>query len=163
MKFTRLIRVFLILSLISLLMIFTYIDISNEKAEGIGLYRFLQPYHAEIMLFLAILGITTGAVTYSFMEIKIEKTLDQGHVSTSLLLKLLEPNQRKIIAYLWEQGGRTNQFELSRIDSLDKLKVHRALRSLQERGIITIEHHGKINKVTLQKDILAVGTKKPVP
>ena len=149
----------MLLALIGLLMIFTYIDISSERAQGSGLYRLFEPYHAELMLFLAILGISTGAIIYAFMEVKLEKTKEQGQVGTSLLLTLLEPNQRKIITYLWQHQGRSNQLELSRIEGLDKLKVHRALKSLQEKGAIIIERYGKINKIMLQKDVLAMGTK----
>ena len=94
------------------------------------------------------------------MEAKIEKTKDQGKVSTSLLLKLLDSNQRKIISYLWENHGKANQFELTHIEGLDKLRVHRALKSLQEKGIVTVSHYGKINKITLQPDILAVGSNR---
>ncbi len=160
MQLTKRMRVFAILALVGLLMIFTYIDISSERTGGKGIYGLFEPYHAELMLFLAILGITTGAIIYAFMETKIEKTKDQDHISTSLFLKLLESNQRKITKYLWGNNGKANQLELSHIEGLDKLKVHRTLKALQEKNVITIEHFGKINKILLQKDILVVGKNK---
>ena len=136
-----------------------YIDIFSVDKDN-SPSAFLEPYHPELMLVLATLGIVTGAFIYAFMDAKLERKKEEIQMSLSLLLKLLDPNQRKIILHLWKSDGAVNQREFARLEGMDKLKVHRALKMLELKDIVTIEKYGKINKVILQKDVLAVYKKE---
>ena len=45
------------------------------------------------------------------------------------------------------------QSEISRIEGIGKLKSHRILQRLSDRGVIEIEKHGKTNIIRLAKNI----------
>ncbi|MBC8500228.1 MAG: winged helix-turn-helix transcriptional regulator [DPANN group archaeon] len=71
----------------------------------------------------------------------------------NVILKFLNPNERKILEKLIENKGTVLQSEISRIEGMTKLKTHRAVKDLERKGIINTESHGKTNRIILTKDI----------
>ena len=55
-----------------------------------------------------------------------------------------------------ENNGKVQQYELSRLPDLNKLKTHRILLNLEQKGIIRKEKLGKINKIVLDKELYEV-------
>jgi len=71
----------------------------------------------------------------------------------NVILKFLNPNERRILEKLIENNGLVLQSEISRMEGMTKLKTHRAVKDLEIKGIIKAERYGKTNRITLTKDI----------
>lgn len=74
----------------------------------------------------------------------------------NIILKFLNLGERKIIERLIEKKGDVLQSEISRMEGMDKLKTHRAVKDLERKGIIKTESHGKTNRIILSKDVKEV-------
>jgi uncharacterized membrane protein len=69
------------------------------------------------------------------------------------ILKLLNPNEKKVVEKIIENDGSALQSEISRMEGMTKLKAHRAVKELERKGIVTLKQYGKTNKILLTKDI----------
>jgi predicted transcriptional regulator len=147
-------KLLLMIGMLGLFVFLTFVDIFSTEAQyHEGLYGTVESHHALIMGVLGILGIVIGAVLYALLDAKIERATEEIKVSSELLLRFLDPQQKKIIQHLIEHNGQANQRELTYIEGFDKLKVHRTLKTLETKGVITIAKHGKINKVRLPTEV----------
>jgi len=75
----------------------------------------------------------------------------QGKLTTpySAVLKALTPEERKIIEILRVHNGRYLQKYLRKEAGLTRLKTHRILSRLSERGLLTLIRVGNTNEVVL--------------
>lgn len=71
----------------------------------------------------------------------------------NLILKFLSYNEKKVVNKLIEQKGTALQSEISRMESLGKVKTHRAVQDLEKKGIITIERYGNTNRINFTNDL----------
>jgi uncharacterized membrane protein len=69
------------------------------------------------------------------------------------ILKLLNLNEKKVIEKLNETKGSALQSEIGRMDGMTKLKAHRAVKELEQKGVVKLEQYGKTNRIILAKDI----------
>jgi len=69
------------------------------------------------------------------------------------ILKLLNLNEKKVIEKLNETNGSALQSEIGRMDGMTKLKAHRAVKELEQKGVVKLEQYGKTNRIILAKDI----------
>jgi len=69
------------------------------------------------------------------------------------ILKLLNLNEKKVVEKIIENNGSALQSEIGRMDGMTKLKVHRAVKELEGKGIVKLEQYGKTNRIILAKDI----------
>lgn len=69
------------------------------------------------------------------------------------ILRLLSPNEKNVIEAINKNKGNILQSEVSKMEGMTKLKTHRAVKELQNKGIIRLEHHGKTNRLILDNDI----------
>jgi uncharacterized membrane protein len=92
------------------------------------------------------INVTNNLKTKSLAEISNKNTI----------LKLLNFNERKILEKLIERKGDILQSEISRMEGMNKLKTHRAMRNLELKGVIKTESHGKTKRVILSKDIESI-------
>ena len=72
---------------------------------------------------------------------------------TNLILRFLNPNERKVVEKLIENKGKVFQSEITRMQGMTKLKTHRAVKELEFKGIIKIQKDGMTNKITLSDDV----------
>jgi predicted transcriptional regulator len=72
--------------------------------------------------------------------------------NNSVIFKLLNSNERKVIQKLIEKNGEMLQSEITQMQGMTKLKAHRAVKEMQKKGILNIEHHGKTNKLIIVDD-----------
>jgi predicted transcriptional regulator len=72
---------------------------------------------------------------------------------TNLILRFLNPNERKVVEKLIENKGNAFQSEITRMQGMTKLKTHRAVKELELKGIIKIQKDGMTNKITLSDDV----------
>lgn len=78
-------------------------------------------------------------------------TGNNGKENTSMVLKTLKPDERTVVEVLSLHGGAYLQKFISKESGLSRLKTHRVVAALSERGIVTAEKHGNTNQVILVK------------
>ncbi len=66
---------------------------------------------------------------------------------------LLRDDERKIVQLLLENDGQMRQYELDHMTGLNKVRVHRILKALEDRGVVEIQKIGKVNNVRLRKGL----------
>ena len=71
--------------------------------------------------------------------------------SVSIVLKTLKLEERSIVGVLDEHGGTYLQKYITKETGLSRLKTHRVVAALSERGIVIVEKHGNTNQVSLVK------------
>jgi uncharacterized membrane protein len=84
--------------------------------------------------------------------IKASSGLDGVEVQ-STLLKFLNYHENQVMKKLIEHDGIVLQSEISRIPSMGKVKAHRVLQDLEQKGIIKKEPYGKTNRIILDETI----------
>lgn len=112
-------------------------------------------YNIYFMVALATLGIAVGASVFYFMSRRVETTHGVARKSTEIMLRFLSQDERMVMEALLARGGSMLQRDFSREHGLSKVKAHRVVARLAERGIVTLDEHGKTNRVTLDPQVLA--------
>lgn len=133
----------LILSLTTLS--FYFVDNQNVPVY----LQIFVDYHVIFMFIIAILGIFFGSFIQIMSERKIERNEKKLETMQEFFLESLSNENKKIIIYLIKNNGVSNQYELTKLENLTKLKVSRALEDLEKKGLVRKEKIGKINKVFL--------------
>ena len=137
-------------------------NLDNMSIEGIKQFlterRDSQPTFRSFYLlpFVAFIGLLVGTLVYYIMSDKViqqEQSLDKN---TKIILNFLNSQEKKVIETLLENDGKVQQYELSHLPNLNKLKTHRILLNLEQKGIIKKEKLGKINKIVLNKELYDV-------
>lgn len=77
---------------------------------------------------------------------------DSNTSSKILFLKFLSYAENKVIKKLIENNGTILQSEISRMETMGKVRTHRVITELKKKEIITIEPYGKTNRITLTDD-----------
>ncbi|MEM0231424.1 MAG: hypothetical protein QXW00_01495 [Candidatus Woesearchaeota archaeon] len=123
--------------------------IANRQNENL-----LHGYY--LIPFTAFIGLLVGAVVYYLMSERISKQERIVERDARIILKFLNSNQRRVVETLLESGGSVRQYELSHLPGLNKVRTHRIVRELAEKGIISVERLGKINRITLNKELFEI-------
>ncbi len=141
--------------------------------------RMVPNYLLWLSLILMVVGVVP--ISYYFISKRLEekmeknisaitKLVDRG-IKTSAkgekirrkdngnILKLLNPNEKKVVERIIENKGSVLQSEISRMDGMTKLKAHRTLNGLKRKGVVKLEPYGKTNRITLSKDIQEIVSK----
>jgi uncharacterized membrane protein len=74
-----------------------------------------------------------------------------GKENTAMVLKTLKPEERSIVSVLDAHGGTYLQKYITKEAGLSRLKTHRLVAVLSERGIVQVEKYGNTNQVRLAK------------
>jgi len=124
------------------------------------------------LILATIIILASIPITYYFISNRMEKKLSEHFESISRIanknrylknkrgfsmekkiLKFLSPSEQKIVQILRENEGEVLQSQISKREDMTKLKVHRAVKSLEQKKIIETEHYGKTNKICLKREI----------
>jgi len=136
--------------------------INNMAAEEINKFlterRDTQPTFRSFYLFpfIAFIGLLIGTVVYYIMSDKVVQQGQSLKKNAKIILNFLTTQERKVIETLLENDGKVQQYELSHLPNLNKVKTHRILINLEQKGIIHKEKLGKINKIVLNKELYNV-------
>lgn len=101
-------------------------------------------------------GIAIGAGVFFFMTSRLESKEKDLERVTKTLIQFLNKDEKKIVEKILESEGKVFQSEVSRIEGIGKLKSHRILQKLSDRGVIEIEKHGKTNIIRLSDNVKEV-------
>jgi len=74
-----------------------------------------------------------------------------GKDVASVVMRTLKPDERKVVGLLDAHGGTYLQKYISKEAGLSRLKTHRVIAALSERGIVLAEKRGNTNEVSLVK------------
>ncbi|MCL6089144.1 MAG: hypothetical protein M1530_03200, partial [Candidatus Marsarchaeota archaeon] len=107
----------------------------------------------DIFPIVVSLSALLGAGVYYFMSRKVENKEMGLKSNAKVILNLLNADERKAVEKLLEGKGKALQAELTRLPGMSKVKSHRIVKRLQERGVITIERFGKTNVIKLNDEI----------
>ncbi len=108
---------------------------------------------AELIPLLVGIGVIVGAGTFYFTGQKVvakEKLLKSN---TEILLRFLSREERQVVNRLIENHGRALQAEITRLPGMSKVKSHRIIKRLIERGVLEKEDFGKTKVVKFTKEV----------
>ncbi|MEM3196984.1 MAG: hypothetical protein QXY52_01360 [Conexivisphaerales archaeon] len=106
-----------------------------------------------ILFFSATLASTVGVIYFLVMPEIINKKLpgNENYIEVSDLTGFLLPDERKVVEILLKHDGAYLQKYISKESGFTRLKTHRVIARLAERGIVITEVAGNTNLVKLSK------------
>ncbi len=108
------------------------------------------------LLFLStVLASMVGVIYFLVLpEMKTYYESDPGKDAGAMVLRTLKPDEKKVVGVLKVHGGTYMQKFITQETGLSRLKTHRVVAVLTERGIVHVERRGNTNEVSLAKWIL---------
>jgi uncharacterized membrane protein len=100
-----------------------------------------------------LIGIIIGAGVFFFMSSRLESKEKDLSKITSTLVQFLNKDEKLVVQKLIDGDGKVLQAEITRMEGLGKVKSHRIIQRLVDRGVIEVEGFGKTNIVKLNKNI----------
>jgi len=102
-----------------------------------------------IWIFIVLGMIFMGGLIYYLLSLKIDKKDQKVRFNVGTIMKFLDEDEKKITKQLQNNNKEILQ---SDIKGLSKLKKHRAIKKLKEKGIVEVEKSGNKNKVKLNEN-----------
>jgi uncharacterized membrane protein len=113
-----------------------------------------------LVLIVAPLIVAVAVLGYAMLFPDISKKKPEANSSTvttvekeestlNAVLQVLKDDERKVIETLVAEGGTMLQKDIRWKTGFSRVKTHRILYRLAERGIVTAEKHYNTNKITL--------------
>lgn len=103
-----------------------------------------------LMLSFALL---IGAGTYYLMSQRMESKDKSLKKSTDVILKFLNSDERKLVNLLIENNGKVLQAEVTRLPGMTKVKSHRVVLKLLDKGVLEKDRVGKTNILKFSEEI----------
>jgi uncharacterized membrane protein len=113
------------------------------------------PFYYFIPIF-GFFGIAVGALVYYIMNNDIERKDKVLVQNTSVVMQLLDPQERKVIKKIVENQGKIQQIEITYMEGFTKVKAHRIIESLVQKGILEKEKMGKMRLILMNKDLYEI-------
>ncbi len=117
-------------------------------------------YHLQLMILMAITGISSGFVVYGILNAKIEKQEKALKTNLNIILKFLTHDERLIVELMNDNQGQTTQSQIGHLPNMTRLRAHRAVKKLEERGIVIVLKEGKLNILKLSDDLYTSSVSK---
>jgi uncharacterized membrane protein len=105
------------------------------------------------LLFLStVLASMVGVIYFLVLpEMKNYYESEPGTDAGVMVLRTLKPDEKIVVGTLKIHGGTYLQKYVSQETGLSRLKTHRVVAKLAERGIVLVEKRGNTNEVSLAK------------
>ena len=104
------------------------------------------------LLFLStVLASVVGVIYFLVLpEIREHRVADPGgREAAAIVMRTLKPDERRVVGVIKVHGGTYIQKFITKEADLSRLKTHRVVAALAERGIVSVEKRGNSNEVTL--------------
>jgi len=88
-------------------------------------------------------------VSSASIQIEVEEIREEENKSLEVALRLMEPDEKRLVEALVEAGGSMLQKDISYKLEISRVKTHRTLVKLINRGIVTAEKQYNTNNITL--------------
>ena len=151
-------KLFVLTILISTLLILFSLTIVSyfflEFETQSTIINFFVHFHLLFMFIVTILSLIIGAYSYYIIS---KDLYEYSKIKKELLeefINFLDNDEKKVIQHLLNNNGVSTQYELLQISNSHKVKLHRLLEKLEERGVIEKKKIGKINKIYLNSKLL---------
>ena len=105
----------------------------------------------SILFLCTVLASVVGVIYFLVLPEMKNYVSGNGRDSISVVMKTLKPEERKVVGVLDAQGGTYLQKSITRDAGLSRLRTHRVIAALSERGIVHVEKSGNTNEVSLAK------------
>lgn len=113
------------------------------------------PFYYAIPLF-GFFGVAVGTTMYFILSSDLERKDRIIRHNTDVILKLLDPEERKVVSRIVENGGRIQQSELTYREGYTKVQAHRIVEKLLGKGILTKEAMGKMRLVRMNEEFYSI-------
>lgn len=142
--------------LVMLLLVATTLAIltATMTTSESAIMRVLIHNHVPLMLVLIFIAIGFGFFWASSLQGELRREQRESQKLLSLISDLLHPDEQLVLRLLVEAGGKLSQSELSRHERLTRVKAHRIVRALSERGVVHAEKRGKAVILYLDEPLL---------
>ncbi|MGC8613612.1 MAG: helix-turn-helix transcriptional regulator [Conexivisphaera sp.] len=101
------------------------------------------------LMFLAMTLAGSVGVIYFIVMPEIARGRGGSELEVEDMMRFLLPDERRIVQILVEHGGEYLQKSISREAGFTRLRTHRAIARLAQRGIVSVERSGNTNLVRL--------------
>jgi uncharacterized membrane protein len=149
----------IILSLLAISVIGLEYGFLNVTGRGQGQGRmFPQDLWSGVVVIPIIAAIVVFAYIILFPELSEHKETEQinknnretaSELNVAGILRVLKEDEKRVVEALIEEGGTMLQKDIRWKLKLSRVKIHRILSRLAERGIVKAEKHYNTNKITL--------------
>ncbi len=129
---------------------------SSTTNYSVPAYIWILPYLFIGVLAMGIVGLLYGNVIVlnsSTQRKQLQHTRSGDTITSSDLediLKVLKPDERKVVELLLEHGGKMLQRDIRWEAGFSRLKTHRVISRLIERGIVKKIPIGNTNQIILE-------------
>lgn len=143
----------------------TLISLTNPQVctiDGVCQHEQRVILLTDLIPVFILIGIVIGAGVFFFMSSRLENKEKDLSKITDTLVQFLNKDEKLVVQKLIENDGKVLQAEVSRIEGIGKVKSHRIIQRLVDRGVIEVEGFGKTNIIKLNKGIkdVLLGAKK---
>ena len=104
---------------------------------------------SSLLLLTTVLASMVGVIYFLVLPEMKDYAWGNGKDSISVVLRTLKPEERKVVSVLDLHGGTYLQKFITKEAGLSRLKTHRVVAALSERGIVHVEKKGNTNEVSL--------------
>ncbi|MFH1200612.1 MAG: hypothetical protein V1708_06095 [Candidatus Micrarchaeota archaeon] len=139
--------------MLAFLTVFTYFAPQGTAFDP--LLSFFARYHFELMLMVSAFGLLVGAGVFYLMSGQVDRKGKEARATGELLLRFLSPDERAVVKELLRGGGKILQAEVGRLPGMTRLKAHRIVLKMADRGVIEVTKSGKLNVVYLKGELKA--------
>jgi len=132
------------------LIYFVFPSESQGRGYGGGTLRYAWAPFAVVPISFSI-----GLLAYLalFPEIKqeqrVKNALQADHQTLEAVKRVLKDDERKIVELIIASGGTMLQRDIARQSGFSRVKTHRILYRLSQRGIVVAEKHYNTYEITL--------------
>jgi hypothetical protein len=106
---------------------------------------------SSLLLLSTVLVSMVGVIYFLVLPEMKNYVTGDGKDTISVVLRTLKPEERKVVNVLYAHGGTYLQKFITKETGLSKLKTHRVVAALSERGIVHVEKRRNTNEVSLVK------------
>jgi len=104
-----------------------------------------------IWLFIFLAVIFVGSLLYYLFSLKMDEKERCICKNLEILHSILDKEEKEVIDRLVRNNGELEQSEISK--DYDKIKAHRIIKKLEEKGMIDVIKNGKTNKIKLKNEL----------
>ena len=148
--------IFVAIAISALGLIFGWESFFGGRGHGIGgsIPRSFWLILIVVPLFAVISVFGYATVFPELSEKKLEEksslpVVEKGESTIDAVLRVLKEDERKVIETIVAEGGIMLQKDIRWKTGFSRVKTHRIIYRLAERGVVSAEKHYNTNKITL--------------
>ncbi len=138
-----------ILAFLALIISMTLLLGNQLKPQTCGCPKVISQNFVWLFIILGV--IFAASLLYYLFSLKIIRKELTITKNMEILYSILDKDEKLVLSRLVKSKGELEQSEIAKI--FDKIKAHRIIKKLQEKGIIDIIKSGKTNKIKLKKEL----------